>query len=196
MLSSKSFHHSWMSRKESRKEYNPHHFQLHSKDANKPITKIDQDVKKTKASFKQSVTRGKHLTRKLIIKDYKAKFQTCELLLDLQSRSNNNNDNEYVYDGSSIILKTQGVCVPETSPHSTLSLQASPPSIMDEIPNDPYYTRKFAPLFDRPKWRARRVMVNHNKWRRRRNKNTREKKTRTTRTRSNIVPENKQRVYW
>ena len=122
---------------------------------------VDRRGKKPgrRTKYNRAVKSGKKITRKTIVRDFQQKTRQVETKL-YSSIANTAN----VSTGSTVLLSIHH---PPLNPSLNPSLEVNQPSIIDEIPNDPYYTQKNAPLFIRPPWRKRRPMVAQNKWRRR-----------------------------
>ena len=98
--------------------------------------------------YSRAVKSGKKITKETIVRDFQQKTRQVETKLYSSTA------NVHVSTGSTVLL----INLPLNP-----SLEVNQPSIIDEIPNDPYYTR----CFERPAWRKRRPMVAQNKWRRR-----------------------------
>jgi hypothetical protein len=111
------------------------------------------------------IRRGKKLTKKTIVRDYRNKLKNVETKLYHSPPKNVST----TITGSSI-LSSSSLDPHDQTPSSSVnpSLEVNQPSLVDEIPKDRYYpSHKNAPLFVRPVWRRRRPMVAQNKWRRR-----------------------------
>jgi hypothetical protein len=118
--------------------------------------KLKLKYTKSKTSFYKLHRIGQKILKKNILKEFKEKQATVErMLYDDRDDKARTSKLMRIIDTSSELCKN-------------VSLEVSAPSIMDEIPIDPYYAQNTqAPMFVRPKWRRRRPMVPQNKWRRR-----------------------------